>query len=58
MTALTEEPGLRPNGFAPPPPAPEDAAAPLLEAPPDALAPAYGGHNPLGAMGFVRVKID
>ncbi|MFL6850603.1 MAG: hypothetical protein ACJ8EH_07095 [Sphingomicrobium sp.] len=25
---------------------------------PDALAPLYGGHNPTGAMGFVRVKID
>jgi hypothetical protein len=25
---------------------------------PDALAPLYGGHNPLGAMGFVRVRLD
>ena len=25
---------------------------------PDALAPLYGGHNPTGAMGFVRLKID
>jgi len=25
---------------------------------PDALAPLYGGHNPTGAMGFVRVKLD
>jgi hypothetical protein len=25
---------------------------------PDALAPAYGGHNPTGAMAFVRVKLD
>jgi hypothetical protein len=25
---------------------------------PDALAPIYGGHNPMGAMGFVRVKLD
>nr|NUR36676.1 hypothetical protein [Sphingomonas sp.] len=25
---------------------------------PDALAPAYGGHNPTGAMGFVRVKLN
>jgi hypothetical protein len=25
---------------------------------PDALAPSYGGHNPTGAMGFVRVKLD
>jgi hypothetical protein len=24
----------------------------------DALAPLYGGHNPTGAMGFVRVKLD
>ena len=25
---------------------------------PDALAPFYGGHDPTGAMGFVRLKID
>jgi hypothetical protein len=25
---------------------------------PDALAPAYGGHNPTGAMAFVRLKLD
>ena len=25
---------------------------------PDALAPLYGGHNPIGAMGFVRLKLD
>jgi hypothetical protein len=25
---------------------------------PDALAPLYGGHNPVGAMGFIRVKVD
>ena len=25
---------------------------------PDALAPVYGGHNPTGAMGFVRLKLD
>ena len=25
---------------------------------PDALAPLYGGHNPLGAMAFVRMKLD
>ena len=25
---------------------------------PDALAPSYGGHNPTGAMGFVRLKLD
>jgi hypothetical protein len=25
---------------------------------PDALAPAYGGHHPTGAMGFVRLKLD
>ena len=25
---------------------------------PDALAPLYGGHNPTGAMGFIRVKLD
>ena len=25
---------------------------------PDGLAPLYGGHNPTGAMGFVRLKID
>jgi hypothetical protein len=25
---------------------------------PDALAPLYGGHNPTGTMGFVRLKID
>jgi hypothetical protein len=25
---------------------------------PDALAPLYGGHNPTGAMGFVRVRLD
>jgi hypothetical protein len=25
---------------------------------PDALAPLYGGHNPTGAMGFVRVKLN
>jgi hypothetical protein len=25
---------------------------------PDALAPLYGGHNPTGAMGFIRLKID
>jgi len=24
---------------------------------PDPLAPSYGGHNPVGAMGFVRVKL-
>jgi len=24
---------------------------------PEALAPSYGGHNPIGAMGFVRVKL-
>jgi hypothetical protein len=24
---------------------------------PDGLAPLYGGHNPLGAMGFVRIKL-
>jgi hypothetical protein len=25
---------------------------------PDALAPAYGGHNPAAAMGFIRLKLD
>jgi hypothetical protein len=25
---------------------------------PDSLAPDYGGHNPTGAMGFVRLKLD
>lgn len=25
---------------------------------PDSLAPLYGGHNPIGAMGFVRLKLD
>jgi hypothetical protein len=25
---------------------------------PDALAPLYGGHNPTGAMGFVRLRLD
>jgi hypothetical protein len=25
---------------------------------PDGLAPLYGGHNPLGTMGFVRLKLD
>jgi hypothetical protein len=25
---------------------------------PDALAPLYGGHNPTGAMGFARLKLD
>ena len=25
---------------------------------PDALAPLYGGHNPLGAMGFVRLRMN
>ena len=25
---------------------------------PDGLAPLYGGHNPVGAMGFVRLKLD
>jgi hypothetical protein len=25
---------------------------------PDALAPLYGGHNPTGVMGFVRLKLD
>ena len=25
---------------------------------PDALAPLYGGHNPIGAMGFVRLKLQ
>jgi hypothetical protein len=25
---------------------------------PDGLAPAYGGHNPTGAMGFVRLKLN
>jgi hypothetical protein len=25
---------------------------------PDALAPSYGGHNPTGAMAFVRLKLD
>ena len=25
---------------------------------PDGLAPHYGGHNPTGAMGFVRLKLD
>jgi hypothetical protein len=25
---------------------------------PDALAPDYGGHNPTGAMGFIRLKLD
>ena len=25
---------------------------------PDALAPAYGGHHPTGAMGFIRLKLD
>jgi hypothetical protein len=25
---------------------------------PDALAPLYGGNNPVGAMGFVRLKLD
>jgi hypothetical protein len=25
---------------------------------PDGLAPAYGGHSPTGAMGFVRLKLD
>ena len=25
---------------------------------PDGLAPLYGGHNPIGAMGFLRLKLD
>lgn len=25
---------------------------------PDGLAPHYGGHNPIGAMGFLRLKLD
>jgi hypothetical protein len=25
---------------------------------PDALAPLYGGHDPTGAMAFVRLKLD
>ena len=25
---------------------------------PDALAPLYGGHNPTGVMGFVRLKLN
>ncbi len=25
---------------------------------PDGLAPLYGGHNPTGAMGFIRLKLD
>jgi len=25
---------------------------------PDSLAPLYGGHNPVGAMGFLRIKLD
>ena len=25
---------------------------------PDALEPLYGGDNPIGAMGFVRLKLD
>jgi len=25
---------------------------------PDALAPIYGGHNPTGVMGFLRLKVD
>jgi hypothetical protein len=25
---------------------------------PDTLAPLYGSHNPTGAMGFVRLKLD
>jgi hypothetical protein len=25
---------------------------------PDTIAPLYGGHNPVGAMGFVRLKLD
>jgi hypothetical protein len=25
---------------------------------PDSIAPLYGGHNPVGAMGFVRLKLD
>ena len=25
---------------------------------PDGLAPLYGGHNPTGAMAFVRLKLD
>lgn len=25
---------------------------------PDSIAPLYGGHNPTGAMGFVRLKLD
>ena len=25
---------------------------------PDGIAPAYGGHNPTGAMGFVRLRLD
>jgi hypothetical protein len=25
---------------------------------PDALAPLYGSHNPIGAMAFVRLKLD
>ena len=25
---------------------------------PDGLAPLYGGNNPIGAMGFVRLKLD
>ena len=28
-----------------------------LNAVPDALAPAYGGHHPLGAMGFVHFTL-
>jgi hypothetical protein len=25
---------------------------------PDSLTPSYGGNNPVGAMGFVRLKLD
>ena len=25
---------------------------------PDSIAPLYGGNNPVGAMGFVRLKLD
>ena len=25
---------------------------------PDGLAPSYGGHNPTGAVGFVRLKLN
>ena len=25
---------------------------------PDSLAPLYGGNNPIGAMGFLRLKLD